>query len=181
MAFESYYWRQIIKRDISYIKKLQKININSLEDDKLDEIISKVEIKVFIITFSIRKLLEARKIPDKVIDTKVSVIRHRRNSKRRGPVFDFTELFDFKKPEKISIKLSLLLNLIIHSYTFHTIHSKSKLTYLYFTSDFKKNEYLIAINLIKFLNIMAKVSNKQVKSIHTTYNKDTGDYDVKTY
>ncbi len=181
MAFESYYWRKNIRRDISEIRKIMLIDLNSLEGEKIDEIFSKVEIKIFMMAFSIRKLLETRKLPDSVLDVSIKATKFKRNAERAGWFFDFNKLFDFTKPTKEDLKLKFFLNQIIHSYVFQASSTqKGNLSYLYFTSDNKKNEWLYYIRLETLLKFIEKISEQNVTRTQTEYVEKTGEYITKT-
>ena len=104
MAFESYYWRRDIKRDIRLIRSKMAINIFPIMDERLDEIFSIVEIKLFLMAFSIRKLLEARKLPDSIANKTIKVKKFPRNS-TRSSFFNFETMYDFKNPQSENLKL----------------------------------------------------------------------------
>lgn len=157
------------------------IDLNSLEVEKIDEIFFKVEIKIFMMAFSIRKLLETRKLPDSVLEASIKVTKFKRNAERAGWFFDFNKLFDFTKPIKQDLKLKFFLNQIIHSYVFQASSTlKENLSYLYFTSDNKRNECLYHIRLETLLKFIEKISEQNVTRTETEYDEKTGEYITKT-
>lgn len=181
MAFESYYWRKNIKRDITEIRKMMLVNLNVLEGEKFDEVFSKVEIKIFMMAFSIRKLLETRKLPDSVLDATIKVTKFKRNTERAGWFFDFDKLFDFTRPIKEDLKLKYFLNQIIHSHVFQTSSTrKGNLSYLYFTSDKKRKEWLYLIRLETLLKFIEKIAKQEVTHMETKYDESTGEFITKT-
>lgn len=73
MAFESVFWRSKIKREISFIKKKMDINMREIEDEnRFESIFSHIEIKLFIIAYSLRKLMDTYKFPDDVPKKKIN-------------------------------------------------------------------------------------------------------------
>ncbi len=181
MAFESYYWKKNIKRDIGDIRKRMDISVNSLVGDKFDEAFSIVEIKLFMMAFSIRKLLDARKLPDSVAEKTIKVTTYKRNKEHAG-IFDFEKLYDYDNPIKQSIKLSYLLNQFIHAYVFQVFPTrKGNFRYLYVTSDWDRRKYLYHVDLKTFLRIMEKISNTHVTRSTTTYDQKTGEFVTKNY
>lgn len=181
MAFESRYWRKNIKQDIKEIKKLMSVNINSLKGDKFDEAFSKVEINLFMMAFSIRKLIETRKIPDPVLDQTIQVTVFKRNNTRASWSFDFDKLYDFSKETKEKLKLKYFLNQIMHSYVFQVSATrKGNLAYLYFVSDTKRRDFLYYVKLDSILKFIEKIYTQEVKYIETKYDEKIGEFVTKT-
>ncbi len=177
MAFESYYWKKNIKRDIRDIQKKMLISLDLVPDEKIDEVFSFVEIKLFMMAFSIRKLLEARKLPDAVANIEIKVIAYKRNDRRASIFFDFEKLYDFKDALKKSLKLTDVLNQFIHAYFFQAFTTaKGHFRYLYVTSDRTKNKFLYRVDLKTFLILIKKVSEMHVTRSYTNYDKKTGEF-----
>lgn len=181
MAFESYYWRKDIKRDISFIKKKMEVDVSSLSPQKLDAVFSKVEIKLFTMAFSIRKLLETKKLPDRVRREKIKIVRYKRNANKAGPIFSFEKLYDFEHPQKSEIMLTDVLNQFIHGHVFQILpNDESKLQELMFTSDRDKNKHLSSLSIAHLISVVEKVSEDSVSEIVITYDFEKGDYVTKT-
>ena len=87
MSFESYYWRKNLKRDLKFIENKLEINFSKINDEKVDEIYSLVEIKLFTIAYSIRKLLDTRKFPDMISQKEIPVIVYPRNKSERFRIY----------------------------------------------------------------------------------------------
>jgi len=121
MAFESFFWRNQIKRDIDYILKRLEINLAKLEDEKIDQVFSEVEIKFFTITYSLRKLMDTKKFPDCISEYEINVSEFPRNSKKYiKPWSSFDSYYDFKKLQKRKLSLRKICNQFIHAYFFPT-------------------------------------------------------------
>lgn len=174
MAFESYYWKKDIRKDISFIQKRMGVDINNLSDYKLDEHFSKIEIKLFLMTFSIRKLIESQKLPDAVKRMELKCIKYKRNNKTRSLISDYEKLYDFKNPIKTTLKSIELSNQFIHSHFFQALPNKQgSIKYIFVTSDWGKEHCLYFIKIKDFLMFINKISKMQVKSIHRKYDPST--------
>ncbi len=181
MAFESYYWRRDIKRDIRLIRSKMAINIFPIMDERLDEIFSIVEIKLFLMAFSIRKLLEARKLPDSIANKTIKVKKFPRNS-TRSSFFNFETMYDFKNPQSENLKLKDILNQFIHAYFFQAFSTrKGNLRYVYVTSDKAKNKFLYVVNIQTFLKFIEKISVQEVTRSETHFDPKSGEFITKTW
>lgn len=170
MAFESYYWKKNIKRDISTIQRKMEINVQKLTSKKLDEVFSIVETKVFLIAFAIRKLLDTKKLPDRVTNKKIKITKFKKNSRAYGAFFDFEKLYELDKPIIAEMKARQILNQIIHGFVFQVFaNSRGKLSYLYLTSDYDRSKFLYLVNLKTLMKKFEEISKQQVVSMSTTY------------
>jgi penicillin-binding protein-related factor A (putative recombinase) len=175
MAFESYYWKKDIRRDISYIQKKMNIKIQNLPDDKFDEHFSKIEIKLFLMAFSIRKLLESQKLPNLVKNMELKCIKYKRNSKTQSLISDYEKLYDFDSPIKTTLKSIDLSNQFIHSHFFQALSNRNGyIRTIFVTSDYQREHCLYSIEIKDFLLFISKISKMQVMSIYRTYDKNTG-------
>jgi hypothetical protein len=174
MAFESYYWKKDLKRDISYIQKKIDIKVSGLEGDKFDEHFSKIEIKLFLMAFSVRKLLESQRLPDSAKNLKLKCIKYSRNSRIQSLSFDYEKMYDFDRPVKTNLTLVSLLNQFIHAHVFQVISNRNgHIRYVFVTSDREKGKFLYFLEIKDFLAYIMRISKMQVKSIHRTYDPIT--------
>jgi hypothetical protein len=172
MAFESHYFKREIKKEITSIRKLLDISLSPLTAARLDEVFSKVEIKLFMISFSTRKLIETRKLPDSVLNTSIKITRYPRNKRQRGPFFDFEKLYDLNNPSTEEMSLKDILNQFMHSFVFQASgNTRGRLGYVYFCSDFAQDRYLYFANIKSYINLILKVIQQEVKHISITYDE----------
>lgn len=175
MAFESYYWKKDIKRDISYIQNKIKLSIRNLSDSVFDEYFSKIEIKLFLMAFSVRKLIESKKLPDSAKHMELKCIKYKRNLEKQGIISDYEKLYDFDNPIKDKVKILFLLNQFIHSHFFQILpNKKANIEYIFLASDRQKVHCLYSVKIKDFLACMSKVAQMQVTSISARYDPDTG-------
>lgn len=182
MAFESVYWRAQIKRDIRFLRKKLEIRVDNLNSDKLDYVFSQIEIKLFTITYAFRKLMDTRRLPDKIGMARIKVKKYKRNNKKNIiPWHGFEDYYDLASNSADSLTLRKICNQFIHSYWFQPIgNSKGYIRTVFFVSNDLKEKYLFSINLKYFLSQLEKHIEKYPRSISYTYDAKKGEYIVKT-
>lgn len=182
MAFESYYWKKQAKGDIRAILKRLDLNLSGLESGSLDKTYSVVEIKLFTLAYSLRKLLDAKKLPDKVGNVEINVVSFPRNKKVSMPPWSFfDEGYEMNKPNKIKMPLRHACNSFIHSYHFQPIPSfAGKLTWLYFVSDRDRNKCVYRVNIRRLLNLFGKALEQDVTRYQVAFDPKVGDYKITT-
>lgn len=181
MSFESFYWKKNLKRDISFISNKMDINLEEIEDDeKFEQIFSTIEIKLFTIAYSLRKLIDTRKVSDNLSDIQLKVFAYPKNSKILTVMNNhrFEEQYEFENKIEKKLKIRNIYNQIIHSYTFQLVGYRNKIFYLFFNSDHQKNKYLFKLKIKDFLKVVEKFANNYPSSISMTYCEDLGDYKV---
>lgn len=181
MAFESKYWKNIIKRDIAYIKKIIAKNVDTYKnDDKLEEAFSKVEIKIFNIAYALRKLSDTRKVSDKLANSSYKIDSYPKTKKRITHMNNhrLDEHYDFSKKIELEMKIRDICNKIIHSYIFQLIISRKKFTYIDFTSDHTKSKYLLSFKINRFLQVAEKFANSYPSKSTMIFDAKIGDYRI---
>ncbi len=178
MAFESCYWKRQARGDIRMILKRLEVNVSNLDDRKSDKIFSEVEIKLFTVAYSLRKLMDTRKLPDKVGTLMVHLLSFPRNKKTpMTPWSFFDDYYYFDAPEKVNMSLRDVCNSFIHAYFFQpSASSRGRLIDLYFTSDHDRNKCLYLINLKRFLKILEIAFDQDVTHASFEYVPGTGKY-----
>lgn len=179
MSFESYYWRKSLKRDLSFIEKKLGISVSNFESEKIDEFYSLVEIKLFTIAYSVRKLLDARKFPDVINKKEIIVTAYPRNKNEKFRIFigDSEKLYEFNLGKKTKLRLRYICNQFVHSFIFQIYRNyHNKLRYLYFTSDASKDKYLYSVELKNFIKAIRSIVDIYPTESHTTYDKYSDTY-----
>lgn len=180
MAYESYYWRQIIKRDTKYLENKLKLSHKDIEMD-VDKNFSEVEIRLMTLAYIIRKLADTHKLPDKTLRRKINVNMYARvkDFKRRS-FADIEREYDLKIKTERSLSLREVANQIIHSYILQTIGSSRRaFKYLWFVSDRNRDGGLYEIKIKKLLKEFRFVADSHVTQIRSVYDSEKGDW-IKT-
>ncbi|MDA8576141.1 hypothetical protein N9L24_03765 [Candidatus Marinamargulisbacteria bacterium] len=157
------------------------INLDEIEDDeKFEQIFSTIEIKLFTIAYSLRKLVDTKKVSDKLSDAQLKVSVYQKNSKRLTLMNNhrFEEQYNFDKKDEEKLKIRDVCNQIIHSYIFQLVGYRSKIFYVFFNSDHQKNECLFKLKIKDFLKVVEKFANNYPSSISMIYCEDLKDYKV---
>ena len=176
MSFDSYCWKQLLKKDIKYLDK------NLLLNNKHTEyLLSNIEIKLFIIVFSLRKLFDSKKISDKLSNYKIEVKCFERKINKNVTKMNnhcLEDIYNIKKGNKTKLYIREICNKIIHSYTFQLVVYGKKIRYVYFNSDYNKDKYLYYIRIKDLINFVSKVLRENPSKIQFIYKDKLKDYDI---
>lgn len=173
MAYESHYWRKIIKKEAVYLKKKLKLSHKDIEDN-IDEHFSYVEIKIMTLAYIARKLADSHKLPDNTLQRKVELIIHPVTGKLKS-FFDFEGEYDLVVEKNTELKIRDICNQIIHSYVLQAVGNRTKaFKYFWFVSDTNKNKGLYKIEIDRFIKIMLEIANSEVMKMTMHYDKKTG-------
>lgn len=169
MAFESVFWRSQIKREISFIKKKMNINVSKIDDEiKFESLFSYIEIKLFIIAYSLRKLMDTHKFPDKVSKTKIKLSSFKKiNTKEKIAPFQSPEKhYDFTNEIKKDVSLRYICSQFVHTFYFQLLaNSRGKIRYIEFVSKDDKDKCIYLIEIDYLLNRVLSIIDKDVKKM----------------
>ncbi|MBL7684287.1 MAG: hypothetical protein JNK00_13090 [Flavipsychrobacter sp.] len=202
MINESYYWRREVSKLSSKIK-----NRISYKRPWTDATHGAFEKEVMIGFYMIRKLIEANKLTNKIVSTKIDGRKYSNIGKNVTIQNNhrFQEFFDLEKSIAAKFDLTFLINQIIHSYIFAPSFALAKsyldqlpddkelskdeidemlksqeleLTSILFCSRERRNEFLFEIEILTIVDLFEKVGSCVVTTIHRTFNNKRNDYDV---
>ena len=181
MSYSSFFWKKQLKRDVSYILKKMDVDLGEIKDEeKLDQIFSTIEIKLFTIAYSLRKLIDTNKVSTKLSNTQIKILAYPKNSSKITIMNNhrLDEHYDFSG--KIIKKLYIrdICNQIIHSYIFQLGVYGDKLFYIFFNSDYKKNKYLSKLKIKDLLKIVIKFTDNYPKRVSMIYCEEMLDYEI---
>lgn len=174
MAYESYYWRKIIKKEVLYLQKKLLLSHREIEK-KIDEHFSYVEIKIMSLAYIARKLADTNKLPDKTLRQKVKLILYPATGDNERLYVDIEREFGLSTPVEAVLSVRNICNQIIHSYVLQVVgNTKYSFRYIWFVSHDHKHKGLYCIKISKFLKIMIGISQSEVGSVVTYFN-DNGE------
>jgi hypothetical protein len=168
MIFESYPWKQEIKR---LQKSLRTWAVRPCSD-KAEFYIQRA---IFVSAFAIRKLMENRKLTDAVRDKSMGchTFRPFRPISDRVSTFfglaDVTDDYDMTKPEQITLSCFDLMSEIMHSYVFKIALNENAIMVGFLVNSYNKRDArLIEIELSAFDSVLSDVIDDQVDfaSVH---------------
>lgn len=183
MVSESHYWkRELLKLS----KKLTKRTLHNRFWTEAQFCTFEKEIMMGF--YIIRKLIEAYKLSNQVVSTKVEGIKlanigkivHLMNNHK------YYEYFDFDNPKQEKFDLLFLSNQIVHSYVFAPAFDESFcLSAIHFSSDKDRNKWLYEISITTIISIFDKVGSNypasssmyfdETKKDHKVHQKNTAD------
>jgi hypothetical protein len=178
MIWESWYWRNDLKKFAESLRKRQK------QKRWPDPALARCEQTVIVGFFYVRKLIESRKLSRDFADRQVKATaystkgKHVRLLNRRH---DLDELFDLDAPKETAIKIEDLANQLIHSYIFYlSMEKEGQFTGVFVASDRIRNKELLQISsldVIKIFELAAK--GESDKAISWNYDDKAQDYIVR--
>lgn len=137
-----------------------------------------VERDVFVIAYSIRKLLDARKLSDEVESMTLPVLEYA----SRGKPIDFMnwdkieDLFEMSDPSHSQWGLRALCNQFVHSQVFMTaLGDHGGLEGLFVTSERDRNKRLLFVQIDDYIGAIEEVAEDDIVSMSTRRDATTGE------
>jgi hypothetical protein len=161
MIWESQPWKVALRQDVRSLRRLADAPVT-------DKRTMKYERTLFLAAFSIRKLIEANKLTDRVARINIKC--------RRIPVLDEDRIpdrlnwhrieafYDLSKPEVRSIPLKAFTNQIIHSFIFipEVQTDDGQLSGFLVSSDFDRKKCLYQFEFEDILQIIEAVATDDI-------------------
>lgn len=175
MIWESEYWKKPLLRLANKIKQWSK------QSELTERDLIRIEREIFIAFYSIRKLMEAKKLSDSTEIMPVPVTIHLNKGK------DVThynwnkidELYDLDCKQVADRDLRFICNQIIHSYVFLPLVDENGIFQaIIFCSDRERNTNLFRIEASDLLNIFWTVGKDYPSSSLSTLNSRKRDFDI---
>ena len=192
MILESWVWKKELKKELSKFIKLIKSdkNIylkNDYDDEEYDLFNLKVEKFFFTSFFIIRKLLEARKLSNFVCKLTLNcfaypkVPRPPRLLDYYGHACDINKNYNLNEQLNVTLTLSDLCNLFVHSYIFSPFVEDNSLDYIFINSSNTKNKYCYLIKIDKLFELINYIIEDNVVESSIIYDKKSDSVIVKNY
>ena len=156
MIGESFYWKEDVLRQAAALKKKVK------QQRWSDRSYAQLEKTVMLGFYSIRKLIEAKKLTADVLKHHLNVISFPSFGKAVTLLnwHKFERLYDFNRPNEQKRALTWLCNIFVHSYIFApAFNEHSRLQGLFFNSDFNKSRALYFVGLFDVINLFEVIGN----------------------
>jgi hypothetical protein len=178
MIWESWCWRTDQKKFADSLRKRQK------QKRWPDRSLARCEQTIMVGFFSVRKLIESRKLSRDFADRQVKATAYPTKGKhvhllnvRR----DVDELFNLDAPKQTTMKIEDLANQLIHSYIFYlSMEVEGQLNGILVASDRIRNKELLqvsSLDVIKIFELAAKGEGD--KAISMNYDDKRQDYIVR--
>lgn len=175
MIWESQYWKEpllLLADKLNQLKTPQTWD----EEDFVD-----IEKDIFIAFYSIRKLIDAKKLSDTTSEMLVSVSLYHNKGKNVTLLnwHKLEDLYDFTSKKADKRYLRFICNQVIHSYVFApNINKKGIMKSILFCSDHERNNALLEVDRTEMIKVFRIVGNDYPSSSTFIFNQDKRDYDV---
>ena len=180
MIWESHFWKEDLVRLTRQLQKRRK------QRRWPERSLAKLEKEVFVGFYGIRKLLEARKLSERLIKKRIAAEAFRFTGARQITIFNwnskFADAYDFENPAKISMSLEFLCNQVIHSYVFKEVFDEDgALSGIFICSDRKRNEKLYYVSLAELIKVFSSVGSDYPTHHRAIFDPKRGDYLIKNW
>jgi len=155
LILESSYWKDDL------LKLATKLERRLIQVRWPERSFYAVEKEVFLGFYSIRKLIESRKISESIANKEYQVYEYPiKNKKESLFVSEPTNDFELDKSKKVSITMQKLCNQFIHSYYFAPFIPDGKsLIGFFISSDYKRKTGIYLITIFDVVDIYRQIGN----------------------
>lgn len=175
MIYESQYWKNEL------LKSARSFRSRQLQRRWHKATFADVERTAMIGFYSVRKLIEASKLEEKVANQNAAVVKFCSNGKRvlRTNWTHFWDHYDLANPLETVMPLASLCNQFIHSYVFSCAFSECKaFESLLVSSDRERNRVLYSVDIAEVIRLFESVGNSYPDNVQFVFNDKKDDYDV---
>lgn len=178
MITEPLYWKTDLLRQSSALEKRRTQKRWS------EASFARCEQTIFIGFYSVRKLIESKKLTNVVAASSFQI----RSYPPTGKAVTFMnyhkvdELYDLDKPKEHSINLINLCHQFIHSYVFSLVFDEDDaLSAVWVASDYQRSKALIEIPLATIIGIFETVASDDIRSMRGIFDPEKGDYLIENF
>lgn len=157
MIFDSSYWKEDL------LKVAKKLELRLVQKRWRGRSFYALEKEIFLGFYSIRKLIESRKISDSIANHKYQITEFPRKNKNINllvddPAKEFE--VEYEDGKQVNITVRQLCNQFIHSFFFTPFMPDGKsLVGLFVCSDYKRESGIYLITIFDIVDIYRKVGN----------------------
>lgn len=179
MIWESSYWKEELLRLADKIARRRRQRRFS------ERSLANLEKEIFFAFYAIRKLIEAKKLTQRVVNRSISVKAYPTTSKGvtifnwGGAGYEIEKYFDVTKGTRDKVTLSFLCNQFIHSYIFIPEFSGNGLARILIASDHMRKRKLYCVKIGVIETILRKIAFDRVFRVRAIYDSQIGDYVLK--
>ena len=176
MIWESSYWKEDLGR------LADKLKTRKAQKNFPARSLACLEKEIFIGCYIIRKLIDAKKLSDRIVRLKLSVRFY--SSIGRKPTWltwdrDLDRSYDFENAQSESMSISYLCNQLIHSFIFVPhFGSHGTLQGIFFNSDFSKSRKLYYLSISTLGMLFRKVATNYPWKYQISFDPLKQDYSI---
>ena len=177
MIHESHYWKEdIVKRANLLRRRLHQVLWQ-------DRTFAKVEQDLMLGFYSIRKLIESKKLSTSLVNASLSLVSH--PCQRRVTQLNCNAIQDLYDMEKHTVEqrdIAFVCNQFIHSYVFMLTFSETpRLHGVLVSSDHERNRAVYHLSMDNILALFDLIVRDSPTIVRMTMNKHREDFDVETH
>ena len=176
MIFESSHWKDELLGTADFLEKKKS------QKQWRGSSYAKIEQKIMVSFYSIRKLMDANKLTDSIVNLDVPATEYAATGKKVTLLNNhkIDELYKLEEPKEKTIKLRFLCNQMVHSYIFMIVTQPDSngLGSILINSDNIKDERLISITADTLIKTFESVGQNYPWKSHMKYDESKGDYKV---
>ncbi len=171
MIWDSSPWREILDADGKWLNSI------CASDTLSEKQLCDIEQKIFLSAYSIRKLIEAKKIPDFISNKKCPLLKAARHDSviHHYNWHHIEKHYDVFNASLEQRPLTFLLNQIIHSHVFIYVEGLQEEAGFWVVSKQKLDQGLTFCRLVDWCNVMFGISEAHVVDSHYKRDPDTGE------
>jgi len=160
MIWESEPWKRALRSDL---KRLDRLRCHGGSESKL----AAIERIMFTAGFSIRRLMEANKLTDRISKSQIKAERFPFSGNNTPDHLNWHHLdrfFDLENVEEGTLSLRRFCNMFVHSFIFviDNDEESSNMVGIFITTDLEKDKYLYRIEYSDIQNIILAASKDSV-------------------
>lgn len=179
MIWSSSYWKEELLRLTDTLEQRRRQRRFS------ERSLAKLEKEIFFAFYAIRKLIEGKKLTQKILHSSIPVEAYPSTGKGvtflnfQSVGFEIEKYFRVTKKTREKVSLSFLCNQVIHSYIYFNEFYGDRLTRICISSDRMRNQKLYSVKIAVIESILKRIALDNVHKIEATYDPKIGDYVVK--
>jgi hypothetical protein len=180
MIWESHYWKKDLARLADCLRKRAR------QRQWSERSLAKMEKEVFIGFYSLRKLLEGKKLSGKVVNRVIPADSFSYTGSQRITLLNWNtrvaDAFAFDKPKKINLPIMFLCNQVIHSYVYKEVFDEEGLlTGIFISSDREKTRKLYFVAVTELIGLFTRIGKDYPSSREYQFDPNTDDYIVRNW
>lgn len=178
MIYESKFWKDDL------IKRAKFLRSKATQKRWTEVSSARLEQTTMLGFYSIRKLIEAKKLSDLVVNQTViaSSYTWKGQPVTRMNWLDIDKLYNLNSPQTISQNLLFFCHQFVHSYMFlEYFNDKRKLNGVFVSSDRERYQVLYSLEIDKIIKIFEQVGNDYPTNVALAYNFKKQDYEVQSW
>jgi hypothetical protein len=177
MIYESRYWKDDLLKQAQILRR--RINQKRWPESSF----AHVEQSVMLGFYSIRKLIEAKKLSDDIANQSLRIIAHSSKGKTvtRLSRTEPWQFYDLEHSQIVTRGLTFLCNQIVHSYIFMVSFDESKcFDGILVASDHERHKMLYFIQAQQIIELFEQAGNDYPDEIRFKFDSRAQDYTVQS-